>query len=66
MTSCCGNELIFNSVISEVVSSNLEQASYFINILYESSFTLVAVILIGILIVVLGCRKSVNIKSRSR
>lgn len=26
--SCCGNELVFNSVAREIVSSNLDQISY--------------------------------------
>lgn len=51
MSSCCGNELIFNSVISEVVASNLEQVLYFIDIVYNSGFILGAVF-IGAVIVV--------------
>lgn len=30
--SCCGNELIYNSVLSEVVASNIEQIVYLIDI----------------------------------
>lgn len=64
MSSCCGNELIFNSVISEVVWSNLEQVSYFINIVNNSGFILGAV-LIGVVLVVVVV-KSVSSSHRKR
>lgn len=35
MSSCCGNELIYNSVLSEVLASNLENISYLIDILIK-------------------------------
>lgn len=65
MSSCCGNELIFNSVISEVVSSNLEQASYFINILYNSGFIVGVTVVIGAVILWLIV-KSVSSLDRER
>lgn len=65
MSSCCGNELIFNSVISEVVASNLEQASYFINILYNSGFVVGAFAFVVVLLFVAGS-KYARLGSRAR
>lgn len=66
MSSCCGNELIFNSVISEVVASNLEQASYFINILYNSGFIVGAILFIVVLLFVAVTKYGVKLGSRTR
>lgn len=64
MTSCCGNELIFNSVISEVFASNLEQIRYLVNFLFNSWSAIGAIVSIGVVVVVAGCK--IGIKSTLR
>lgn len=48
--SCCGNELVYNSVISEVVTSNLVEI---VNLLHKFSSNFVAfgaIIIVGSLV----------------
>lgn len=66
MSSCCGNELFINSVISEIVTSNLEQASYFINIVYNSRSILGIIVLIGFVVFLAARRIGVKFYSQAR
>lgn len=44
MTSCCGNELVFNSALSDVVTSNIAHLSTLL--CSQNNFTLVSIFLI--------------------
>lgn len=62
--SCCGNELFFNSVAHEVVSSNLDQISHFINIVRDN-WGFFGAILIGAALVAAACRIGVKFQLRA-
>lgn len=53
MSSCCGNELLFDSVVNEIVSSNLEVFSYFTDVVgdywgYYLGATVIGIVVLGV------------------
>lgn len=61
MSSCCGNELIFNSVISEVVSANIRQIGNLANTENSCFIFITIVIVLSVLLVFLSLRNRVNL-----
>lgn len=53
MSSCCGNEVLFNSVISEVVDANLGVIADLADACYSAWSTVGAVIVFGAITLVL-------------
>lgn len=60
MSSCCGNELIYNSALSEVVSTNLSLLVKLVNIEYGTASLLIAVIVISLTLVAIVRRTRLN------
>lgn len=59
--TCCGNELMFNSVLSEVVSNNLELIANLVQNEYSACVILGALGLTGAAVVVILYRIRVKI-----
>lgn len=60
MTSCCGNEVVFNSALGEVVSSNI---AYLTNLLCSgNNFTLISLFLIIVSAILYVLTRSIGAK----